>query len=343
MEAYLSIGIYMNYVGVALAFLTFMLSNKAISKKSINPIKRFKEDSSEEVAVKSNSFMVRIIVYSLVCMIGTTAFLITKRKVFIHIPVWFTIFFTMIDIIRVSPYICDALNSKEELMGIPENLMGITMKNLLIHLGLIYLLDKKAINYLLDLISRLIVNEQVIDIVCVTLVLCVIYQLFFSIVINSYCIIAFTFMNKNLEKVNKKICEVNLEGKKAEEELRKKTVQVNKLANEQKRVANFLMGIKYTLYNIKIYILVSKYEFLYVWYYFKRIILKSLENLINKKYFSKFYRIVRNPLVVILLIVANIYLYINYKESDPVVHFYELLSTVIIIPIFLTKITEKND
>lgn len=334
---------YMNLIGALLAAAGLILITKAISKKSINPIKRFIEDSSEDVAVRSNPSMVRITVSSFALMIGTTIYLITNKNFFSMISILIFAFFVLVDVVRMLPFICEIIYSKEELVGISDKMMGVTLKYLMIHYVLIYILDEKILRFLDQTVARLIVNEQVVCIIRFSFELIILFLLLFSIIMNSYCILAIICMNKTTEKIDQRIHMVTEKRKKADEDLRKKTTMVNLLASKQNFFANIIMGITYTGYNIKIYILTTIYDIKYTRYYLSKKMVVRLAQLSGNNIYHSFYRVMRNTIIVILLFIADIYLYLNYTENAPVVHFYELLSTVIIIPIFLTKIIDKKE
>ena len=221
--------------------------------------------------------------------------------------------------------------------------MGVTLKYLMIHCLLMYILKEKTIRFLENTVIRLIVNEQVVCIIRFSFELIILFLLLFSIIMNSYCILAIICMNKTTEKIDKRIQMVTEKRKKIDEDLRKRTTMVNLLASKQHFFANIIMGITYTGFNIKIYILSTVYDIQYTRYYLSRKMLVRLEQLSDNNTYHSFYRVMRNTIMVILLFVADIYLYLNYTENAPVVHFYELLSTVIIIPIFLTKIIDKKE
>lgn len=255
---------------------------------------------------------------------------------------WVWMILRTIEYIGYIPMLYEIIKAKGTLNGVPERVFGVAIKNLIIHMALYFIFengtDKLLYNYLRDLNK----GNELFGILIVGMFVIVVFHLIFSFAISIYTIIGFIFWKSNIIKIEVKMVLINSKCGEIDNNLRKKATYVNRVTENQKWTQNIRVGVSFAFYNINVYILKIIYRIRYTIYFLKLHLIKYLKSFLQTSVYNRFCHVFKNILTVVMLIIVNIYLYINFSESELIIHFYELLSTVIIIPIFLDKISEQG-
>lgn len=340
MRAYIFILCLFDIFGLILDIIVFQFVKKYGLKKEVNPIKEFINDDSEDVAVRENSFMVRTLIYAILFFVAATVHLLTKVSLWgIVLGAIFVLHF--VEIFGMLPEALDVMKAKGSFNNVPEKVMGEAIKNALFQLLMLYVLNVDNATKIYTWLERVCTNPQLVEIIVVGVIGGIIYLLTLSIIISIYTIIGFCFFSYDLTKIQHKYDCMNSKYDETEELLKQETKVMNEKAQKQNFLKNLKMGVGYLKYNIKIYISKNRFLFLHTMLFFKLKCCEFFKGFLKTEVYNRFCKRVKSVLIVAMLLIVNIYLYINFSNNEAVVHFYELLSTVIIIPIVLAKITEK--
>lgn len=336
MSSYLLVCKYANYIGAIVTLIAQAACLKRVSRKSLNPVKNFVEDSSEEVAVRVNSGLIHTILMSAVMLLAV----ITKNIGLLNIGLAVCAVVRFVEILGYVPFFHDLAKSSEDICGIPEKCLGLMFKFFVMHLCLMFLLADGRMEFVINKLTEYSVPQQAVEIFTIGFIMLAIYGISNSLLISAYTMIGLLFSNVNLVVIQEKMKKAESKNSDADKLLKQETTKINELAETQRWTANIIMAVRYVLYNFKIYFVKYKYSMLQLLHYMNYGFKKRMKEMLNGETFGRFCKVCFGTMAVTILILTNIYLYVNFSSESAVVHFYELLSTVIIIPIVMAKISE---
>ena len=175
---------------------------------------------------------------------------------------------------------------------------------------------------------------QISSLVFVLLYALAVFYCHFS---NIYCLLGFAFSNKQQSKVEEKIKAVNKKNSEREEFLQLITEYVDTKAPNVGWMKRLGLAVFFEYSHVKAYYQERWYAIEYLWLLGCQKICVWLENLLDEERIKisaiRFCEIV----VVIELLVLDMFLFVYIGSENPCSRFFEVLSTVIIIPIILSS------
>lgn len=306
-----------------------------LTGKKSSIVDDIREESSEDVAVRYNG----VVVSSFICVVLFILYglyIITEKRLFFYmITTIITVFFIGLISEVLVLYLKIRDNYPESIFSKWSNPAFLPM--------------------IICLIQFLVVREKLVGFVyrniCVpkndiSLILILIFVLCYFLVIafchfsNAYCLIGFWFAEKNVRKMRRK--KVFIQGKEEvrEKSLRQTTKYVDEKAEQVGLVGRCGIAVYYYFVHVKNYIQERFYVTLYLLSYIKLEIIKRLSGLLEPE------RIKLNAIrfcgimAVLELLALDMLLFIYLESSDPCLKFFELLSTVVIIPVLLSWLSE---
>lgn len=172
------------------------------------------------------------------------------------------------------------------------------------------------------------------------IVLCYFLAIAFCYFSNIYCLIGFYFLKKDSNKIEKTISDLQEREQKRINSLREAATYVDTRAEQVGFIRKFGLLIWYTIVHMKAYITSVYYLAVYLLAFANLKLTKRLNGLLNPD------RIILNEIrfccnmAVIELLTLDMLLFICLESDAPCLKFFELLSTVIIIPILLSWLSE---
>ena len=172
------------------------------------------------------------------------------------------------------------------------------------------------------------------------IVLCYFLALAFCHYSNLYCLLGFVFINKDPGIVQRELARLQEQDEKRDEDLRQATKYVDEKAEEVRFIKKFSLIFYFCYIHFKTYIQNRFYSAVYMVSFAKFKITKRFSRLLNPE------RIRINGIrfcwvaTVMELLALDLLLFIYLEGNDPCLKFFELLSTVIIIPVLLSWLAE---
>ena len=177
-------------------------------------------------------------------------------------------------------------------------------------------------------------------IVALIIVLCYFLAVVFCHYSNLYCLLGFVFVKKNPSLVQRKINILQEQEDKREATLRQAAEDVDEKAGKVRFFKKCGLVFYYLFVHLKIYIQNRAYAAVYLLSFVKYKITKRFCGLLDPE------RIRINEIrfcwstAVFELLTLDLLLFIYLDGDDPCLKFFELLSTVIIIPVLLSWLAE---
>lgn len=197
-------------------------------------------------------------------------------------------------------------------------------------------------NSLVSFVFRNIYKPQndTILILTLILVLCYFLAIAFCHFSNIYCLIGFVFIKKDIEKIENKVKRLEEKDDKREEDFRKTIEHIDETAEQSGIIKR--IGLSFSLWfaHVKFYVLDRVCAVLYLLSFVNFKITKCLKVLLEPEQIR--INCIRFCCVfaVLELLVLDMVLFIFLDGDAPGLKFFELLSTVIIIPILLSWLSE---
>lgn len=182
-------------------------------------------------------------------------------------------------------------------------------------------------------------TSTAVRIVAIIIVLCYVPAVAFCHYSNLYCITAFAFAMKDPKKFQAELDEAKRNDVERKESLQKLAEYVDETALRADFFSKIRLMIHFLFVHIRAYWEENVYTVSYLLSYGKLRITERLSGLLDrvqiKTHMIRFCEIT----VVLELLVLNMFLFIYLESDDPCARFFELLSTVIIIPILLSSLS----
>ncbi len=197
-------------------------------------------------------------------------------------------------------------------------------------------------NSLVSFVFRNIYKPQndTILILMLILVLCYFLAMAFCHFSNIYCLIGFAFVKKDIEKIENRIERMEEKNDKYEDDFRKTIEYVDETAEQSGIIKKIGLFFPFWFAHIKFYVLDRACAVLYLLSFVCFKTTKCLKGLLEPERMK--INIVRFCCIfaVIELLALDIVLFICLESDAPCLKFFELFSTVIIIPVLLSWLSE---
>ena len=322
-------------VGAISSLLTIDSFNILITGKSQNIIEDICKKDSQDVAVMYNGLVVEALFIPAICILNIMYF-VTGNRLFPRISVVVLILAVISTIVCI---LADYLQIKQiQAQSFFTKLSDPVILPVIICMIQMLITREKWVGYIYHNICKpendFFLTLSIIVLSCYFLAVAFCY---FS---NVYCLIGFGFVKRDLDRIEEKINCIQEKKQKQEALLRQKTKSIDANGEQGSFVQKVKLIIPFYIIHIKTYALRRFYAGSY---------LLSLLNFSISKWFSgllKPDRIRINGIrfclmtAVLELLSVDFILFLNLESDSPCLKFFELLSTVIIIPIFLTWLAD---
>lgn len=203
---------------------------------------------------------------------------------------------------------------------------------------LIPLTNTSIIEYVYKILS--VHNNTISLILTISGMLCFLLIVAVEAFFNFYYLIGIMFYSKSFDKTDEKILKLNDKNTKRREKMYIDIGIIDNMAEKggfYKKIVLFFCLIDIHLTN---YLEEKWYQILYLWWYFYQWLLIQLCDCLDINHIKnnaiRFCEIV----AVIELLSLNMILFVYLGSDDPCSRFFELLSTVVVIPILLSSLAE---
>lgn len=316
-----------------LFFIFYFTYHKASPKT--NPIRDFQEDPSDVFAVKVNSFVAFTVFNTLLVVLYTIGGIYHLRVLLALLQI---ITFIYMIIIHISLY--------AEIMNIPLYTGNIDFKGIYTSTVFIQCTSYIAITLfspsirssLTGLYLKLQSLIPYCDILLVFLLMIALYFTLYNIFLLAYLILGAICMNIDTtsnRRMNRALVYTKDE---LDQYLKKETLLVDNTALHCNPLSLIKLSIHFCLYHVRIFYLHTRYNLSYVFHSIIIALSNRLKQLLCKSSLNKFSSSCRNGIIILVLLGSMIMLYSIYEVNSVIVHFYELVSTVVIIPIILERL-----
>lgn len=316
------------------SLLVMDLMSQQVAGKALNIIDDFVEQDSKECSVSYNGLTVSAL---LVTMLGilSVLYMITKLRVFISICSALAavcVFFTLAE--ALAEYLQAKENTQNPFLS--------------------RLLDPVFLPIIICFLQLLVTNQKTVRFIyqnlrapqnTVFLILILIVILGYALAMafchfsNIYCLIAFAFRKCDLTRMEGKINTIQEKNTALENALRQKAEYIDKTAEQAGPFKKSGLIFDFLSAHIRTYCLKKYYNVSYLLSLGSLKLAKRLSRLLEPE------RIKNNEIrfceitAVVELLLLNMLLFIYLGSGHPCSRFFELLSTVIIIPILLSSLS----
>ncbi len=306
---------------------------REFGEKAPNVATDFVEKSSEKIAVSLNDICGVVLLTTLtvyLCII----YMHTKVRFFLACSMILSVccLLSMI-VIMLAFYFQSYYKGKS---GTLPRLSNPELLTMLIELLLLAVTNESTVGAVYECLYDM--KDTIQTILVIIVVLCYTLALAFCHFFNLYCLIAICFINQDGGKTQGRIDQVMQKNKKREDALRETTDYVDKKAEQVGLSGIFLLGFYYLYYQMRSYCLSRKYDIEYLFLLLKFKIIRLLGGLFEKDRLKinsiRFCEI----MTVLELLLLDMFLFAYLGDSAICSRFFELLSTVIIIPILLSSL-----
>lgn len=317
------------------SLLVMDLMSQLVTGKALNIIDDFVEQDSKEYSVSYNGLAVSALLGTMLGILSVL-YMITKLRLFMSICsalVAVYVFVTLAD--ALSEYLQAKENTQNPFLS---KLLDPVFLPIIICFLLLLVTNQKTVRFIYQNLRA--PQSTVFLILILIVILGYALAMAFCHFSNIYCLIAFAFRKCDLTRMEGKINTIQEKNTALENALRQKAEYIDKTAEQAgpfKKcglIFNFL-GVHIRTYCLKKYSNVS-----YLLSFCRLKLTKRLSRLLEPE------RIKNNEIrfceitAVVELLLLNMLLFINLGSGHPCSRFFELLSTVIIIPILLSSLSK---
>ena len=294
-----------------------------------------REKSSEDVAVKYNGVIASSFIFIMLSVVYVL-YKITEWKLLLNISgIVVTVFCVGLVAEFLGIYFKSKNESREDGFS---NLPSPEVLPMVICIIQFFVLREKWVGF----IYRNICNPKndISLVLLLIFVMCYFLAIAFCHFYNVYCIIGFWFARRDVGKIQRKNNLLQKKEEVHEKSLRQTTRYVDEKAEQVGFIGRRWLAIYFCFVHVKIYIQERIYTVVYVLSFIRLEIIKHLNGLLEPE------RIKVNTIrfcgvtAVLELLALDMVLFIYLESNDPCLKFFELLSTVIIIPVLLSWLSE---
>lgn len=316
-------------------FLVLDKFNKLIIGKTPNIIEDIVEESNQHVAVLFNGFIAKSLFITVIFVL-TIIYIFTKNRLFVTISV---IISTILAVSNVIYFIAMYLQIKNaQTPSIFSKLVNPAILPMIICMLQILITRKNWVSYIYYNISE--PKNNLLLSLSLIIVLCYVLAVSFSHFSNIYCLIGLIYIKRDLGKMQKQLYFLQEKVKIQEDHLRQATKNIDEKAEQVGLIKRFMLIFCYYFIHIKTYFQGQYNAVLYLLSLFKYKIAKRFNGLLNPERVK--INSIRFCLIisVLELLSLDFVLFIYFERHEPCLKFFELLSTVIIIPIMLSWLAD---
>lgn len=308
--------------------------NLLLTGKTPDIVNDILDESSQDVAVMYNGIIAST--FMLTAIMGFyILYAYTQKRLFLAIS---TIVATILSIGTAIYILAAYVKIRSEQPNLFSKLSNPVFLPVLICLIQLLVTRKKLVGF----IYRNIYEPQsdIYLIAALVVVLCYFLTVAFCHYSNLYCLLGFVFLRKDPNMIQKEIEHLQGEEKKREEDLRQATKYVDEQAEKVRFLKKIGLIVRFCFIHYKTYIQDRYYSAVYLLSFAKYKITKRFNGLLHPE------RIRINGIrfcwitAVWELLALDLLLFIYLDGDDPCLKFFELLSTVIIIPVLLSWLAE---
>lgn len=320
-----------------LLFIFYFTSCKASPKT--NPIRDFKEDPSDVFAVKANSFIAFTVINTVLLSLYTFSILLNLKVVLTILKI---ITFIYIIIIYIS-----LLGEIMNISGATENIdfKGVFTRTIFIQCTSyisITFFSHDIRNFLTGLYLKLSDRIPHCDILLIFLIMIALYFTLYNILLLAYLFLGAFCMNISTTGNSRMSRALLYSQNELDRYLKKETLLIDKTAIHCNPLVFLKLTLHFCLYHVKIFYLHTRYNLSYVFHCIIIFLSNRAKQLLNPTSLNRFSGSCRNSIIILVLLGSMIILYNIYGVDSIIVHFYELVSTVVIIPIILERLKRER-
>lgn len=322
-------------LGVISSLMVIDRFNILLTGKTPNIVDDVREESSQDVAVVYNGMIGSTSVMAIIfVLLVLNAY--NKNRLFLYTAIVLTIVYSVgIVLYLLSKYV--------KIKSERPNYVFVKWSNpvflpIIIFLIQLLVTRKKIVKYIYNNIYN--PQNDIYLVAALIIVLCYFLAISFCHFSNVYCLIGFYYLKKDSGKLKKTISNLQEREQKRENNLREAATYVDERAEQVGIIKKVGLSIWYGIVHMKAYIEDIYYATVYLLVFANMQITKSLNGLLKPE------RIKINGIrfccnmAVLELLALDLILFICLESDDPCLKFFELLSTVIIIPILLSWLSE---
>ena len=308
--------------------------NLLLTGKTPDIVNDIRDESSEDVAVMYNGIIAST--FMLTAIMGFyILYAYTQKRLFLAIS---TIVATILSIGTAIYILAAYVKIKSEEPNLFSKLSNPVFLPVLICLIQLLVTRKKLVGF----IYRNIYEPQgdIYLIAALVIVLCYFLAVAFCHYSNLYCLFGFVFLRKDPNTIQREIERLQGQEQKREEDLRQATKYVDEQAEKVRFLKKIGLTVHFCFIHLKTYIQDRYYSAVYLLSFAKLKITKRFNGLLHPE------RIRINGIrfcwitAVLELLALDLLLFIYLDADNPCLKFFELLSTVIIIPVLLSWLAE---
>jgi len=307
--------------------------SQLVTGKTPNIVNDFVEQDSKEFSVSYNGLIVGAFLKTgLVILV--ILYVITEIRLFLICCTILAVIFVLGTAINIFAAYLQAKREAEN--TVLSKLLDPVVLPTVISMILVLLTSQKTIGFVHQ--NLYAPQNTVFLILTLIAILCYVLAIAFCHFSNIYCLIAFMFEKDNSKRIQTKIDVVQEKNAKREDALRQVTEYVDEKAEQVGFFKKCVLAFGFFYAHTKVYFQGRYYAMSYLLSFVSLRLTKRLSGLLEAE------RIKNNGIrfcevsAVLELLLLDMLLFIYLGSEDPCSRFFELLSTVIIIPILLSSL-----
>ena len=307
--------------------------SQLVTGKTPNIVNDFVEQDSKEFSVSYNGLIVGAFLKTgLVILV--ILYVITEIRLFLICCTILAVIFVLGTAINIFAAYLQAKREAEN--TVLSKLLDPVVLPTVISMILVLLTNQKTVGLVHQ---NLYAPQNTVFLILILIaILCYVLAIAFCHFSNIYCLIAFMFEKDNSKRIQTKIDAVQGKNAKREDALRQVTEYVDEKAEQVGFFKKCVLAFGFFYAHIKVYFQGRYYAMSYLLSFVSLRLTKRLSGLLEAE------RIKNNGIrfcevsAVLEMLLLDMLLFIYLGSEDPCSRFFELLSTVIIIPILLSSL-----
>ena len=307
--------------------------SQLVTGKTPNIVNDFVEQDSKEFSVSYNGLIVGAFLNTALVIL-VILYVITEIRLFLICCTILAVIFVLGTAINIFAAYLQAKREAEN--TVLSKLLDPVVLPTVISMILVLLTSQKTVGLVHQ---NLYAPQNTVFLILILIaILCYVLAIAFCHFSNIYCLIAFMFEKDNSKRIQTKIDVVQEKNAKREDALRQVTEYVDEKAEQVGFFKKCVLAFGFFYAHIKVYFQGRYYAMSYLLSFVSLRLTKRLSGLLEAE------RIKNNGIrfcevsAVLELLLLDMLLFIYLGSEDPCSRFFELLSTVIIIPILLSSL-----
>lgn len=324
-------------IGEICSLIVIERFNILLTGKTTNIVKDILNEDSQDVAVMTNGMVANTFILILIISFYAI-YMYTRNQLLLSISIAIG---TISAVGTVIYIIVMYIKSKNEQYTIFSKLSNPVFVPTIICLVQFLITRKKLVGFVYSNIYN--PRNNICLIITLILLLCYFLAAIFCHFSNIYCLIGFFFKKRDIDKIQKKIDLLEKKEQKREVTLREVTKYIDERAEQVGVVGKWGLAIRFYYIHIKTHIQERIHAVFFLISFIDFRITKRLSRFLNPE------RIRINgirfcwSMAVVELLSLDLLLFMHLESDNPCLKFFELLSTVIIIPVLLSWLSELKE